>query len=105
SESESGLIGIGTEVADTRQKMRAGLLSDVSIDIETWFCIGVRPTPLAKIMPRAAAPLVGAGLDRIAHAWFTEKCDSLELAARAEIRLATVGGSSGYSPLDLLESP
>lgn len=53
---------------------------------------------------RAAAPLVGAGLDRIAHAWFIEKCDSLELAARAEIRLATVGGASGHSPLDLLES-
>lgn len=53
---------------------------------------------------RAAAPLLGAGLDRIAHAWFIEKCDSLELAARAEIRLATVGGASGYSPLDLLES-
>jgi hypothetical protein len=53
---------------------------------------------------RAAAPLVGAGLDRVAHAWFTEKCDSLELAARAEIRLATVGGPSGHSPLDLLES-
>ena len=53
---------------------------------------------------RAAAPLVGAGLDRIAHAWFVEKCDPLELAARAELRLSTVGGSSAYSPLDLLES-
>jgi hypothetical protein len=52
---------------------------------------------------RATAPLLGAGLDRIAHAWFVEKCDPLELAARANIRLATVGGASGHSPLDLLE--
>jgi hypothetical protein len=46
----------------------------------------------------------GAGLDRIVHAWFIEKCNSLELAARAQIRLAIVGGPSGHSPLDLLES-
>lgn len=52
---------------------------------------------------RAAAPLLGAGLDRVAHAWFVEKCDPLELAARANIRLATAGGASGHSPLDLLE--
>jgi hypothetical protein len=32
---------------------------------------------------RAVAPLVGAGLDRIAHAAFTEKLEPLELAARA----------------------
>jgi hypothetical protein len=53
---------------------------------------------------RAVAPLVGAGLDRIAHAAFTEKLEPLELAARAEISLATLGGLSGRSPLDLLES-
>ena len=54
---------------------------------------------------RAVAPLVGAGLDRIAHAAFTEKIDPLELAARAAIRLGTVGGVSGCSPVDLLETP
>jgi hypothetical protein len=53
---------------------------------------------------RAVAPLVGAGLDRIAHAAFTEKLEPLELAARAEISLGTVGSPSGHSPLDLLET-
>jgi hypothetical protein len=38
---------------------------------------------------RAVAPLVGAGLDRVAHGSFTEKCAPLELAARAKIRLGT----------------
>jgi len=53
---------------------------------------------------RAVAPLVGAGLDRIAHASFTQGIGPLELAARAQIRLATVGGTGGQSPLDLLET-
>lgn len=53
---------------------------------------------------RASAPLVGAGLDRIAHAWFTEACDPLELAARASIRLGTVDTELTPSVLDLLES-
>jgi hypothetical protein len=53
---------------------------------------------------RTAAPVVGAGLDRIAHAWFVEKCHPLELAARARIRLDTLA-SSGRSPVDLLEQP
>lgn len=52
---------------------------------------------------RAVAPLLGAGLDRIAHAAFTEKLEPLELAARAEISLGTLGAASGHSPLDLLE--
>ncbi len=54
---------------------------------------------------RAVAPLVGAGLDRIAHAALTEKLAPLELAARAQINLRLVGTTSGPSPLDLLESP
>jgi len=53
---------------------------------------------------RAVAPLVRAGLDRIAHAAFTEKLEPLELAARAEISLGTVGSPSGHSPLDMLET-
>ena len=53
---------------------------------------------------RAVAPLVGAGLDRIAHAAFTEKLEPLELAARAEISLETVGSPSGHSALDMLET-
>jgi len=53
---------------------------------------------------RAVAPLVGAGLDRIAHAAFTEKLEPLELAARAEIRLGTLGSPSACSVVDLLET-
>ena len=51
---------------------------------------------------RTAAPLVGAGLDRIAHAWFVESRHPLELAARARLRLDTLGTAGACSPLDLL---
>ena len=44
---------------------------------------------------RTAAPLVGEGMERIAHAWFAEGITPLELAARASIRLSTVGSSGG----------
>ncbi len=54
---------------------------------------------------RAVAPLIGAGLDRVAHAAVTEKVVPLELAARAHINLSLVGTTSGPSPLDLLEIP
>ncbi|MBB4661962.1 hypothetical protein [Conexibacter arvalis] len=36
---------------------------------------------------RTAAPLVGAGMDRIAHAWFVDGDRPLRLAARAELQL------------------
>lgn len=52
---------------------------------------------------RTAAPLVGAGVDRIAHAWFLFQTNPLELAARARIRLELLGSTAGSSPLDLLE--
>src|SRR6202041_1168679 len=48
----------------------------------------------SKSCLRAVAPLVGAGLDRITHAAFTEKLEPLELAARAKIRLGTLGSPS-----------
>jgi hypothetical protein len=51
---------------------------------------------------RNAAPLVGAGLDRIAHAWFVDRLHPLELAARARLRLDALGTGSGTSALDLL---
>lgn len=51
---------------------------------------------------RTAAPLVGAGMDRIAHAWFVENVGPMELAARASVRLATVGLSGAPSSVDLL---
>lgn len=49
---------------------------------------------------RTAAPLVGAGMDRIAHAWFVERISPLELAARARLRLETT--TSGTAFVDLL---
>jgi len=42
---------------------------------------------------RTTAPLVGAGMDRLAHAWFAEKVPPLELAARARIRLELCEGT------------
>jgi len=37
---------------------------------------------------RLAAPLVGAGLDRIAHGWFVDEISPLRLAAKAEMQVA-----------------
>ena len=37
---------------------------------------------------RLAAPLVGAGLDRIAHGWFVDEISPLRLAAMAEMQVA-----------------
>jgi hypothetical protein len=54
---------------------------------------------------RIAAPLVGAGLDRIAHAALVEGLAPLELAARAEVALKLVGGETGLLVVDLLEPP
>jgi hypothetical protein len=52
---------------------------------------------------RTAAPLIGAGIDRIAHAWFTHQTSPLELAARARLRLELLGSSSETSCFELLE--
>ena len=54
---------------------------------------------------RAAAPLVGAGLDRVAHATLVEELAPLDLAARAIVGLRLVGGETGLSVVDLLEPP
>jgi hypothetical protein len=52
---------------------------------------------------RTTAPLVGAGLDRVAHAWFVGGTHPLELAARARVKLGTLSSSPAHSVLDLLE--
>ncbi|MFJ8773980.1 integrase [Streptomyces microflavus] len=52
---------------------------------------------------RTAAPLLGAGLDRIVHASYTETLDPLDLAARAEVALKLVHGETGLTTVDLLE--
>lgn len=51
---------------------------------------------------RITAPLVGAGLDRIAHAMYTEGLHPLELAARARIRLDSLNSAAAVQPIDLL---
>jgi hypothetical protein len=51
---------------------------------------------------RTAAPLVGAGMDRIAHAWYVDGLSPLELAARARISLDTVGSAGGRKCVDML---
>ncbi|WP_194373239.1 integrase [Streptomyces alkaliphilus] len=52
---------------------------------------------------RTAAPLVGAGLDRIVHATYAEELAPLDLAARADVALRLVDGETGLSVVDLLE--
>jgi hypothetical protein len=51
---------------------------------------------------RISAPLVGAGLDRIAHAAYTEELSPLELAARARLRLDALDSAATVRPIDLL---
>ena len=54
---------------------------------------------------RTTAPLIGAGLDRIAHHYFDSGMSPLDLAARAELATALVGGETGLSLVDLLQQP
>jgi hypothetical protein len=51
---------------------------------------------------RTAAPLVGAGLDRIIHAYYVDHLSPLQLVARARVALSTVGTLGGTSPTGLL---
>ena len=52
---------------------------------------------------RTAAPLVGAGLDRLTHAYLVDGVLPLALAAKAELRLGLVGARDAPSVTDLLE--
>ncbi|MEU6687249.1 hypothetical protein [Streptomyces sp. NPDC046832] len=52
---------------------------------------------------RTAAPLVGAGSDRIAHAAHAEDLDPLDLAARAQVALQLVNGETWLSVVDRLK--
>lgn len=54
---------------------------------------------------RTAAPLLGAGLDRIVHASRTEGLEPLALAARAEVALQLVDSETGLATVDLLKPP
>jgi hypothetical protein len=51
---------------------------------------------------RTITPLVGAAMDRIAHAWYVDNLSPLELAARARIGLDTVGARDAPKCMDLL---
>jgi hypothetical protein len=51
---------------------------------------------------RTAIPLIGAGMDRIAHAHYVEKLPPVALAARAQIALATMSSRSAIDCLSLL---
>ena len=52
---------------------------------------------------RTATPLLGAGMDRLAHAWLVEGLPPLDLAGRALLRLNTIGTADGRFPVELLE--
>jgi hypothetical protein len=52
---------------------------------------------------RTAAPLIGAGIDRIAHSWFTDRTNPLELTARARLRIELLGSDAERSCFELLE--
>lgn len=54
---------------------------------------------------RTAAPLIGAGLDRLVHAQLIGGVSPLDLAARAENSLSLAGDALGPSVTDLLEAP
>lgn len=51
---------------------------------------------------RTAAPLVGAGIDRIIHAFYVDHISPLQLVARAKTALGTVGSATGPSCTTLL---
>lgn len=52
---------------------------------------------------RSSAPLVGAGMDRIAHAWFVENLSPIELVSRAKLRIALSDTSIATDLISLLE--
>jgi len=56
-----------------------------------------------KAALRTTAPLIGAGLDRIIHAYFVENISPLELSSRARLRLELIETSHPTQAIDLLE--
>ncbi|HKT82542.1 MAG TPA: hypothetical protein VJQ84_01760 [Solirubrobacterales bacterium] len=52
---------------------------------------------------RTVAPLVGAGLDRITHAYLTEGTEALDLAARARFEVERAGSAGAPPSTALLE--
>jgi hypothetical protein len=52
---------------------------------------------------RTASPIIGAGIDRIAHSWFVSQTPPLALAARAHHRLHLSDQDGAVSLVDMLE--
>ena len=51
---------------------------------------------------RTAAPLVGAGMDRLAHGWYADQMRPLEVAARARVSIAAASEQNSTCCVDLL---
>ncbi len=51
---------------------------------------------------RTAAPLVGAGMDRLAHGWYVDRMRPLEVAARAQVAITTARADDLTCCVDLL---
>jgi len=91
---QRSLLGVGTAVEGTLRRLyrqrnivlHRGSTQAVALDATL----------------RTCAPLVGAGLDRIAHSYLADRVLPLTLAARAETRLALAGQGSAQIT-DLLE--
>ena len=62
--------------------------------------VSVATLPMAL---RTAAPLLGAGLDRITHASLTDNLHPIDLSVRANISLELVGRPDGRELVDLIE--
>ena len=97
----------GSRGADTIEEERLGALISGRREFS------MATVSYAHIEPNAEGEPIIAGtrikvrmiaLDRIAHGWFVEHCEPLELAARARIKLDTVGSATGSSALDLLRA-
>lgn len=63
---------------------------------------GITNSVALRASLRTVTPLVSAGMDRIAHAWYVNTLSPLELAARARISLDVVGAPHARKCVDLL---
>jgi hypothetical protein len=63
---------------------------------------GLLAGPIQGSCLRTTAPLVGAGIDRIAHAWFIDGTEPRRFAAKARVSLELIA-AGGANLVDLLE--
>jgi hypothetical protein len=91
------LSAVRTHVSDTLQR----LYRQRNIVLHG----GQTQTVALEATLRTAAPLVGAGLDRVTHAFLVHGRDPLETATRAEYRLSTIDSPDAPSVLALFDDP